>query len=121
MLCYSLVIYTVEPEKAPHFVGTLRRGGLWHALSTQMPGHLGTSVLESDTDRFEFLVIDFWISRQSFGAAQTNPATVFLATFLDRLAQSSIRLGMFVLETEQLPLEESSGLDVQSFDQVRVH
>jgi len=48
MMCYAIDLYSILPKNASHFVQAVRRGGIWSELAKQMPGHIGTSILESD-------------------------------------------------------------------------
>ncbi len=63
MISYLMSIHTVEDPKA--FITTLHYGGLWHGFSSQIQGHLGTSVLESSREPSKLLVLHFWKNPES--------------------------------------------------------
>ena len=48
MICYSIRLLKILPDKADHVVRALRQEGLLAELKKEIPGHIGCSILESD-------------------------------------------------------------------------
>jgi hypothetical protein len=95
MICYSISLLKILPNKADHVVRALRHDGLLAELKKQIPGHIGCSVLESDLTNDLHLVIDFWRSKYDFFESETSPSSIFLAGVLDRMAYQHSILGPF--------------------------
>jgi len=95
MICYSIRLLKIRPDKAAHVVATLRRDGLLAELKKQVPGHIGCSILESDLTNDLYLVIDFWQSQYDFFESEISPCGIFLTGVLDRLAHEHASLGPF--------------------------
>jgi len=95
MICYSIRLLKILPEKADHVVRALRQEGLLAELKKGIPGHIGCSILESDLINNLYLVIDFWQSKYDFFESEISPSSIFLAGVLDRLAYQHFTFGPF--------------------------
>jgi len=95
MICYSIRLIKILPEKADHVVRALRQEGLLAELKKGIPGHIGCSILESDLTNDLYLVIDFWESKYDFFESEISPSSIFLAGVLDRLAFRHFTFGPF--------------------------
>lgn len=95
MICYSIRLLRISPEKAGHVVRALHREGLFAELKKQIPGHIGCSILESETANELYIVIDFWQSKYDFFESEISPGSIFLTGVLDRLAYQHSTLGPF--------------------------
>jgi heme-degrading monooxygenase HmoA len=74
MICYSIRLLKILPDKADHVVRALRQEGLFAELKKEIPGHIGCSILESDLTNDLYLVIDFWQSKYDYFEAKFRPA-----------------------------------------------
>jgi hypothetical protein len=95
MVCYSIRLLKISPDKAGHVVRALRRDGMLAELKKEIPGHIGCSILESDLALDLYLVIDFWRSKYDFFESEISPCSIFLTAVLDRLAYQHSTLGPF--------------------------
>ncbi len=95
MICYSIRLLKILPDKADHVVRALRQEGLLAELKKEIPGHIGCSILESDLTTDLYLVIDSWESKYDFFASEISPSSIFLAGVLDRLAYEHFTFGPF--------------------------
>jgi len=95
MICYSIRLLKILPDKADHVVRALRQEGLLAELKKGIPGHIGCSILESDLTNDLYLVIDFWESKYDFFESEISPSSIFLAGVLDRLAFQHFTFGPF--------------------------
>lgn len=95
MICYSIRLIKILPDKAGHVVRALRREGLLAELKKQIPGHIGCSILESDLTNDFYLVIDFWESKYDFFESESSPSSILLTGVLDRLAYQHLNVGPF--------------------------
>ena len=95
MICYSIRMLKILPDKADHVVRALRQEGLLAELKKGIPGHIGCSILESDNTNDLYLVIDFWESKYDFFESETSLSSIFLAGVLDRLAFQHFTFGPF--------------------------
>ena len=95
MICYSIRLLKILPDKADHVVRALRQEGLFAELKKQIPGHIGCSILESDLTNDLYLVIDFWESKYDFFESEISPSSIVLAGVLDRLAYQHFTFGPF--------------------------
>ncbi len=108
MICYSIRLLKILPDKAGHVVTALRRDGLFAELKKQVPGHIGCSILESDLTSDLYLVIDFWQSRYDFFESEISPSSIFLAGVLESLAYKHSTLGPFSFPPSPNALSETS-------------
>jgi hypothetical protein len=106
MICYAITQYSIHPAKVSHFVSAVEQGGLWAELAKEMPGYIGTSVLESDQSNDLYLVIDFWESKYAYFESEFSPIGKFLADFLCRLTYSHSNFGPFTFPPTDLSTEE---------------
>jgi hypothetical protein len=95
MICYSIRLLKILPNKADHVVRALRQEGLFAELKKEIPGHIACSILESDLTNDLYLVIDFWESKYEFFESEISPSSVFLTGVLDRLAYQHFTFGPF--------------------------
>ena len=95
MICYSIRLLKILPDKADHVVRALRQEGLLAELKKGIPGHIGCSILESDLTNDLYLVIDFWESKYDFFESEISPYSIVLAEVLDRLAFQHFTFGPF--------------------------
>jgi hypothetical protein len=95
MICYSIRLLKILPNKADHVVRALRQEGLFAELKKEIPGHIACSILESDLTNDLYLVIDFWESKYDFFESEISPSSVFLTGVLDRLAYQHFTFGPF--------------------------
>jgi hypothetical protein len=107
MICYSIRLIKVWPNKADHVLRVLRREGLLAELKKQIPGHIGCSVLESDLTNDLYLVIDFWLSKYDFFESEISPTSIFLTGVLDRMAYQHSTLGPFSFPPDPSDLSET--------------
>ena len=104
MICYSIRLLKILPEKADHVVRALRQEGLFAELKKEIPGHIGCSILESDLTNDLYLVIDFWESKYDFFESEISPSSIFLTGVLDRLAYQHCAFGPFSFPPPPAPL-----------------
>ena len=95
MICYSIRLLKILPDKADHVVRALRQEGLLAELKKQIPGHIGCSILESDLINDIYLVIDFWESKYDFFESENSPSSILLTGVLDRLAYQHLNVRPF--------------------------
>lgn len=95
MICYSLRLLKILPDKADNVVRALRQEGLLAELKKEIPGHIGCSILESDLTNDQFLVIDFWKSKYDFFESEISPSGIFLNGVLERLSYQHFSFGPF--------------------------
>lgn len=115
MICYSIRLLKILPDKADHVVRALRQEGLFAELKKEIPGHIGCSILESDLNNDLYLVIDFWISKYDFFESEISPNSAFLTGVVDRLAYQHFTFGPFSFPPTPPPLVgESFGQRVSS-------
>ena len=95
MICYSIRLLKILPDKADHVVRALRQEGLFAELKKEIPGHIGCSILESDLTNDQYLVIDFWKSKYDFFESEFSPSSLFLNGVLVRLTYEHISFGPF--------------------------
>jgi hypothetical protein len=95
MICYSLRLLKILPDKADHVVRAVRRDGLIAELKREIPGHIGCSILESALANDLYLIIDFWQSKYDFFESEISPSAVFLSEVVDRLAYEHSAFGPF--------------------------
>ena len=108
MICYSIRLLRILPEKADHVVNALRRDGLFAELKKQIPGLIGCSILESDLTNDLYLVIDFWRSKYDFFESEISASSIFLAGVLDRLDYQNSTLGPFSFPPSSDALADTS-------------
>ena len=123
MICYSIRLLKILPEKADHVVTALRRDGLFAELKKQIPGHIGCSILESDLTNDLYLVIDFWQSKYDFFQSEISPSGIFLTSVLDRLAYEHSTLGPFSFPPSpgaltETPLDQAIELNAEESTEV---
>lgn len=95
MICYSIRLLKLLPNKADNVVRALRQEGLLAELKKEIPGHIGCSILESDLTNDLYLVIDFWQSKYDFFESEISPTSNFLSGVLDTLAYQHCTIGPF--------------------------
>ena len=123
MICYSIRLFKILPDKADHVVKALRQEGLFAELKKQIPGHIGCSILESDFTNDLYLVIDFWESKYDFFESEISPSGIFLAEVLERLAYQHFTFGPFSFPPSPDALTRESvgrgiNSDIDSSDEV---
>ncbi len=123
MICYSIRLLKILPDKADHVVRALRQEGLLAELKKQIPGHIGCSILESDLTNDLYLVIDFWESKYDFFESEISSSSVFLSGVLDRLAYQHFTFGPFSFPPAPAALTpesvgEGSNSDSETLDEV---
>jgi hypothetical protein len=115
MICYSIRLLKILPDKADHVIRALRQEGLFAELKKQIPGHIGCSILESDLTNDLYLVIDFWESKYDFFESEISPSSIFLTGVLDRLAYEHLTFGPFSFPPSPVaPARESFGEGINS-------
>jgi antibiotic biosynthesis monooxygenase len=115
MICYSIRLLKILPDKADHVVKALRQEGLFAELKKEIPGHIGCSILESDLNNDLYLVIDFWESKYDFFESEISPSSIFLNGVLDRLAYQHFAFGPFSFPPTPAALNSRSvGLRIHS-------
>ena len=115
MICYSIRLLKIQPDKADHVVRALRQEGLLAELKKEIPGHIGCSILESDLTNDLYLVIDFWESKYDFFESEISPSSIFLVGVLDRLAYQHFTFGPFSFPPSPAALtRESVGQGINS-------
>lgn len=107
MICYSIRLLKILPNKAEYVVRALRRDGLLAELKKQVPGHIGCSTLEHGLSNDLYVVIDFWRSTYDFFESEISPSSDFLAGVLDRMAYEHSTLGPFSFPAYPDALEET--------------
>jgi hypothetical protein len=108
MICYSIRLLKILPDKADHVIKALRQEGLFAELKKEIPGHIGCSILESDLTNDLYLVIDFWESQHDFFESEISPSSIFLTSVLDRLAYQHLAFGPFSFPPPPAPLARES-------------
>ena len=115
MICYSIRLLKILPDKADHVIRALRHEGLLAELKKEIPGHIGCSILESDLTNDLYLVIDFWKSKYDFFESEISPSSIFLTGVLDRLAYQHFTAGPFSFPPSPHPLiQVSAGKGINS-------
>ena len=107
MICYAVNLLEILPNTAPYVIKAMRRDGLLSELAKQMPGYIGTSILEGDLANNLYLVIDFWESKYDLFESEISPIGIFLADVLDRLAYRHSTLGPFSFPPPETSAQES--------------
>jgi hypothetical protein len=101
MICYSLTLCRVAPDRATAFMSTCRAGGLWHSLAKELPGHIGTSVLAHSHVPNLLLVLHYWSSAAAGVTAEASPMGRLLLDVLARIAkQGTTHLGLFTFPSD---------------------
>ncbi len=115
MICYSIHLLNILPDKADHVIRALRQEGLFAELKKEIPGHNGCSILESDLTNDLYLVIDFWQSKYDYFESEISPSGKFLTGVLDRLAYQRLTFGPFSFPPSPHPLiKVSAGKGINS-------
>jgi hypothetical protein len=108
MICYSIRLLKIQPDKADHVVRALRQEGLFAELKKEIQAHIGCSILESDITNDLYLMIDFWKSKYDFFESEISPSSIFLNGVLDRLAYQHFAFGPFSFPPPPAPLVRAS-------------
>jgi hypothetical protein len=108
MICFAVKLLKISPDNVSYVVRALRRGGVWAELAKQMPGYMGTSILESDASDF-YLVTESWKSKYDYFESEISPIGIFLSDVLHRMAYHYSSLGPFSFPpSAEATSEESS-------------
>jgi hypothetical protein len=97
-MVYSVHLFTVNPANAPALLLAFREGNNWHNQVRQnLPGLISTSTLPCRSCPTDYLVIQFWVSKEALDNAAQLPAAVMMRTLATSLAREMRDLGTFTL------------------------
>jgi hypothetical protein len=109
MICFAVKLLKISPDNVSCVVRALRHGGVWAELAKQMPGYMGTSILESDVASDFYLVTESWKSKYDYFESEISPIGIFLSDVLHRMAYHHCSLGPFSFPpSAEATSEESS-------------
>ncbi len=97
MFIHVATLYSVQPEAADAFVGSIRAGGDWQRIARRVtPDLVASDLLEHQSSPSPvFLCIDFWVSREKYLRARHSPVYEPLLQLRHDMAAATIELGVF--------------------------
>jgi hypothetical protein len=114
MFIHVATLYSVQPEAAEAFVGSIRAGGDWQRVARRVaPDLVGSELLLHQSSPLPvFLCIDFWVSRERYLRARDSEVYEPLFQLRHDMAAATIELGVFAFPApaEDIVLQQTANL-----------